>query len=321
MRKQAFGPYQVSVIGMGTAEFGGKHPESLARELLDAYMELDGNFIDTARVYGDFMTPKNGESEKIVGRWMADRGNRDRIFLSTKGGHPPIDDMSQNRLSPEDIRSDMAESLEDLRTDHVEIYWLHRDDPERPVGQIMETLQELKEKGYTRLIGVSNWTPGRIREANAYADAHGLTPLCANQPQFSLARQQFFLDPTTRGMDAETWRMHRETGMICCCFSSQAHGYYTRLDTKGENALTEDLRREFDCPENRAVLERIRVVREETGLSVGAVALAWLISQPFPTFPLVGASRVEHVAALREAGEAMLTERQRDLLRQPPCAV
>ena len=165
------------------------------------------------------------------------------------------------------------------------------------------------------MIGVSNCVPERIREANAYAAAHGLTRLSANQPQFSLARQGFFLDPTTRGMDAETWRMHRETGMTCCCFSSQAHGYFTRLDRQGEGALTDSLRKEFDSPENRAILERIRTVREETGLSVGSIALAWLISQPFPTFPLVGASRVEHVEALREAGDAVLTDEQRDMLR------
>ena len=316
MRKQLFGAYPVSVIGFGTAEFGGRHPESLARELMDAYVSIGGNFIDTARVYGDFATPRNGESEKIVGRWMEDRGNRDRIFLSTKGGHPPFTDLHHSRLSPEEVRSDMAASLEDLRTDHVEIYWLHRDDESRPVGGIMETLQSLIEDGAARMIGVSNWRPERIREANAYADAHGLTRLIANQPQFSLARQHFFLDDTTRGMDAETWQMHAETGMICCCFSSQAHAYFTRLEKGGEAALTENLKKEFDSPENRSILDGIRKVQEETGLSVGSVALAWLIAQPFPTFPLVGASRVEHVEALREAGDAALTEKQRDFLRR-----
>lgn len=315
MRKQALGSCEVSVIGMGTAEFGGRHPEGLARDLLDAYVSLGGNLVDTARVYGDFATPRNGESEKIVGRWMEDRGNRREIFLSTKGGHPPFHDMHRSRLSPEEIRGDMAASLEDLRTGYVDIYFLHRDDPSRPVGGIMETLHGLVEDGYTRMIGVSNWAPARIREANDYAEAHGLTRLSVNQPQFSLAQQRFFLDPTTRGMDAETWRMHRETGMACFCFSSQAHGYFTRLDTRGDSALTDNLRREFDCPENRAVLERIRAVSGETGLSVGSIALAWLTGQPFPTFPLIGASRVEHVLALREAGDAVLTEAQRDMLR------
>ena len=113
--------------------------------------------------------------------------------------------------------------------------------------------------------------------------------------------------------------MHAETGMTCCCFTSQAHGYFTRLDRQGEGSLPESLRREFDCPENRATLERIRAVREETGLSVGSIALAWLISQPFPVFPLAGASRTEHVEAMREAGDAMLTDRQRDLLRIMAC--
>ena len=319
MRKQAFGAYEVSVIGFGTADFGGRLPEGLARELMDAYVSIGGNFIDTARVYGDFATPRNGESEKIIGRWMAERGNRDRIFLSTKGGHPPFADMHRSRLSPEEIRNDMADSLEDLQTDHVEIYWLHRDDETRPVGGILETLQGLVEKGFARMAGVSNWKPERIREANAYAEAHGLIRLAANQPQFSLARQVSVPDPTTRGMDAGTWKMHAETGMVCCCFTSQAHGYFTRLDRQGEGSLPESLRREFDCPENRATLERIRAVREETGLSVGSIALAWLISQPFPVFPLAGASRAEHVEALREAGDAMLTDRQRDLLRSMAC--
>ena len=170
-----------------------------------------------------------------------------------------------------------------------------------------------------RMAGVSNWKPERIREANAYAEAHGLIRLAANQPQFSLARQVSVPDPTTRGMDAGTWKMHAETGMTCCCFTSQAHGYFTRLDRQGEGSLPESLRREFDCPESRATLERIRAVREETGLSVGSIALAWLISQPFPVFPLAGASRAEHVEALREAGDAMLTDRQRDLLRSMAC--
>ncbi len=318
MRKQPFGSYEVSVIGFGTADFGGRHPEGLARDLMDTYVSIGGNFIDTARVYGDFATPRNGESEKIVGRWMEARGNRDRIFLSTKGGHPPLSDLHRSRLAPEELRDDMAASLEDLRTDHVEIYWLHRDDESRPVGGIMETLQGFVEDGRARMVGVSNWRPERIREANAYAEAHGLVSLAANQPQFSLARQHFFLDNTTRGMDEETWRMHAETGMVCCCFSSQAHAYFTRLDRGGEAALTENLKKEFDSPENRAIMDRIRRVQEETGLSVGSIALAWLTAQPFPAFPLAGASRTEQVEALREAGEAVLTESQRDLLRPMP---
>jgi len=311
------GTDRVSVIGLGTSEFGGRCPESLARDFMDAYLALDGNFIDTARVYGDFKSPRNGESEKVIGRWMADRRARGRVFLSTKGAHPPLENMGQSRLSREEIRRDIGESLEALQTDHVDIFFLHRDDENRPVGEIMETLESLIRDGSTRMTGVSNWKPGRIREANAYAAAHGLTPLTANQPQFSLAKQVRSLDPTLTAMDRDTYRMHLETNMACCCFSSQAHGFFTKLDQGGEESLAPNVRAEFLCPENRAVYERIKTVQKETGLSVGAIALAFLTCQPFPTFALVGCSKMEHLCALKEAGDAALNDAQRDFLRQP----
>ena len=315
MRKQAFGAYQVSVIGLGSGDFGGTCDESLARDMMDTYVAMGGNFIDTARVYGDFKTPRNGESEKVIGRWMAEHHCRDQIFLSTKGGHPPLGNMRQSRLSRDEVRRDMMESLHDLQTDHVDIYWLHRDDESRPVGDIMETLQSLIEDGSARMTGVSNWRPERIAEANRYAEAHGLTKLAANQPQFSLARQVYCADDTLVTMDQATWRLHRETGMACCCFSSQARGFFTKLDELGQEDLPEKLKRDYLCQENLAVFERIKKVQEETGLSVGAVALAYLTCQPFPTFALVGASRIEHVKALKGAGDAVLTPEQRDDLR------
>lgn len=315
MRKQAFGDTLVSVIGLGSGDFGGKTSESQAREFLDAYAAMGGNLIDTARVYGDFVTPRNGESEKVIGRWLADHRCREKIFLSTKGGHPPLQDMGCSRLSREEIRGDMAESLHDLQTDHVDIFWLHRDDESRPVGDIMETLQSLIEDGSTRMTGVSNWRPERIEEANQYAVSHGLTPLTANQPQFSLARQVRCYDPTLVTMDEKTWKMHLRTGMVCCCFSSQAGGFFTKLEASGWDQLKENLKNDYGCEENLRILEKLRDLRRETGLSVGALALAYLTCQPFPTIALVGASRMEHVLALKESGDAVISPQQRDRLR------
>ena len=316
MRKQRFGGYQASVIGLGTGEFGGKCPESLAREFMDAFVGMGGNFIDTARVYGDFVTPRDGESEKVIGRWMAERHNRDRVFLSTKGGHPALGAMWKSRLSREEVRRDMEGSLNDLQTDHVDVYWLHRDDESRPVGELMETLHSLAEDGSARMIGVSNWKPRRIREAIAYAAAHGLTPLSANQPQFSLAVQRVSPDPTLTAMDGETWRLHRETGLVCCGFSSQAHGFFTKLEQGGPEALSGNVKRAFLSEENQAIMDRLTVLKKETGRSVGALALAYLTSQPFPTFALAGVSRLSQIETLREAGETTLTPAQRDVLRK-----
>lgn len=116
-------------------------------------------------------------------------------------------------------------------------------------------------------------------------------------------------------MDAKTWRMHRQTGMICCCFSSQAGGFFTKLDASGWEKLPDNLKNDYGCEENLHILEKLRALRGETGLSVAALALAYLTCQPFPTFALVGASRIEHVLALKEAGDAVLSPRQRDGLR------
>ena len=319
MRTHRFGGRDVSVIGLGSGEFGGACPEGKAREFLDAFSEMGGNLIDTAHVYGDFKTPRNGESERVIGRWMADRHCRDRVFLSTKGGHPPLSDMKHSRLSREEIRADWAESLEALQTDRVDIYWLHRDDENRPVGEIMETLQELIEDGSVALLGASNWSARRIREANAYAAGHGLTPFAANQPQFSLAKSVFQQDRTLQSMwDEGMWKMHREWNFPCFCFSSQAHGFFTKLDALGEENLPENVKRKFLSPENLAIYQRIKNVQAETGLPVGAVALAFLTCQPFPCFALAGASSLEQVTALREAGDAVLTLAQRDYLKKWP---
>ena len=316
MRTRQFGQRQVSVIGLGSGEYGGTCPEGQAREFMDAYRALGGNFIDTARVYGDFVTPKNGESEKVIGRWMADRHCRKDIFLSTKGGHPPMREMNRSRLSREEVRGDLAESLDALQTDHVDIFWLHRDDVHRPVGEIMETLQGLMDDGTAAMVGVSNWHPGRIREALAYAQAHGLTPLSANQPQFSLAAQAYFPDPTLTTMDAETYRLHTETGLACCCFSSQAHGFFTKLDETGPDRLPDSVKAQYLCPENLAIYERMKQARQETGLDLHTLALCYLTSQPFPTFALVGASKLAHIHALKAAADAALTPAQRDFLRR-----
>lgn len=315
MKYRDFYGAEASVIALGSSEFGGTCPQEKAFDLMDAYAAIGGNFIDTARVYGDFATPKNGESEKVIGRWMALRHNRAHIFLSTKGAHPPLSDMSCGRLGREDIRGDLAASLDALGTDCVDVYWLHRDDERRDVGDIMETMQSLIDDGWTRRIGTSNWRPARIREANAYAAAHDLTPFCANQPQFSLARQMIVEDPTLVAMGAETYRLHRETGMICVPFSSQAKGFFSKYAELGEAGLPDKAKRRFLSPENMQVYARILEVRAQTGLSVGAIALAYLTCQPFPTFPIAGASRVEQVLALAEAGDAALTDAQRDFLR------
>ncbi len=316
MRYAEFCGRETAVIALGTMDFGGKIEEGRAREFMDAYVEIGGNFIDTARIYGDFVRKIQGGSEQVIGRWMEDRRCREQIVLGTKGGHPDPATMHTGRLSHGEILDDMRRSLDNLRTDCVDVYWLHRDDVSRPVEDILESLTDLVESGMTRFVGVSNWKPERIVEANASAAQHGLVKLYANQPQFSLARQIVVEDETLCQMDGEIYAMHVRENMPCVCFSSQAKGFLSKLDQGGEAILPDKARRRYLCEENLAVFERCRALSAQTGLSVNAIALAWLTSQPFPTFPIAGVSKMEHIEALREAGDAILTAQQRDSLRR-----
>ena len=316
MRYADFCGKQASVIALGTMDFGGRIEESRAREFMDAYVEIGGNFIDTARIYGDFAKKIQGGSEQMIGRWLEDRHCRDKIVLGTKGGHPDPATMHTGRLSHDEVLSDMQRSLDNLRCDCVDIYWLHRDDPTRPVEDILETLTDLVEKGMTCHVGVSNWTPARILEAKEASEKRGLVRIRANQPQFSLARQVVVEDDTLCQVDAQTYQMHVRENLICQPFSSQAKGFLAKMDAQGEGVLTDKARRRYLCEENLAVLRRAQALSRDTELSVGAISLAWLTSQPFPTFPIAGVNRMEHIEALKEAGDAVLTAEQRDWLRR-----
>lgn len=314
MRYRDFLGRKTSVLCLGTVGLGFDFSQKQSNEILDAYVELGGNFLDTARVYGDFAGGVCGISERAVGNWLAARRNREQIIVGTKGGHPELSAMNVGRLDRENLSDDIRRSLDDLMVDQVDIYWLHRDDVSRPVGEILETLNGFLQAGYTRFIGVSNWTTARIREANAYAAAHGTTGFCANQPQFSLARQEVMTDPTLYQMDREMYEFHVETGMPCVPFSSQAKGFFIKLHDGAE--ISDGAKRRFDSPGNRAIYARLLALSEETGYSVGALSLAYLTCNRFDIFPIVGVSRLSQVEFLREAGDARISLEQAVSLRE-----
>lgn len=249
-----------------------------AFDFLDTYLAYGGNFIDTARIYGF------GDCETALGRWLVKGGNRDKVFLGTKGGHPEISSMHTGRLSRNELEFDILHSLDALKTDHVDMYYLHRDDTSRPVADILETLNLFLQKGYARHIGVSNWRAGRIAEAQEYAAAHGLTGFSADQPQFSLARQHTVIDDTLVEMDSRLYEYHKQTNMMCVCYSSQAKGYFMKL--QNGDPLPELTRRMFDSDGNRQIYDRIAAA----GADACAVSLSYVLRQPFPTFAIAGSS-------------------------------
>lgn len=306
-----------AAICLGTSNLGSTVDRQASFYLLDAYLDLGGNFIDTASVYANWLPGKESVSEKTLGRWHRQRGNRDRLLLATKGGHPDLSTMHVSRLSRAEIVHDLDASLSNLQTDVIDLYWLHRDDLTRPVQEILEVLHDQVEAGKIRTFGCSNWRAPRIRAAQAYAAQRGLRGFVANQMQWSLARAdpEAIADKTTVAMDGDLYSYHLETGLAAIPYSSQANGFHQKLASGARDRMSPGMLRTYDHAENRACFNRIQALAEETGWSVTQIALGYLQSHPFPTLPIVGCKNVEHLRDSLSAADVRLSPEQVQYLR------
>ena len=278
-------------LALGTAPFGTGIPRDTAFAVLDAFTDLGGNLIDTAAVYG------MGVSEQTLGEWMCLRGSRNRVVISTKGGHPSLPDWSR-RVTETDIRADMEDSLRYLGTDHVDIYFLHRDDESKPVEAIMPILDTLVREGKTRLIGASNWTVARIDEANTFARENGMAEFSVSQIFHNAAviNKEGVYDPTLVAMDPTEHEGYEVNGLPVMAYTSQAQGLFSHIRDRGYVGLSEGMVNTYLNPATKARAERILAVAAETGISPTAVSLVYLLrDQKVKTFPILGISRVERL--------------------------
>ena len=280
--------------------------------LLDSLLKLGCNTIDLAHVYS------GGKCERIVGDWMEARGNRDEIVILTKGAHHNAD---RNRVTDYDIKSDLYDSLARLKSDHIDLYLLHRDDPSVPVGPIVEALNEHADAGRIHAFGGSNWSVERLREANKYAEAHGLIPFAASSPNFSLADQveepwPGCLSLSGRQGDADrAW--YEGNRMPVFTWSSLAQGFFSGRLTRenfprmeADEALTESCIRAYCHPQNFDRLERALELAREKKVTVPQIALAYVLSHPLNSFTLIGCRSGEEMAANIEALELALTPQE-----------
>ena len=289
MRFLPFEPLEVplSRLALGTLGFS---PATRDRDyaVLDAWVEAGGTVIDTAHVYD------GGDAERLLGQWFRDRpGVRERLVLVTKGAHP---DGDRVRVTPADIARDLGESIERLGGP-VDLYLLHRDDQAVAVGELIDALDAHRRAGDIRAFGVSNWTLPRIEEANAYAAARGVTGVSCNSPHLSLAVQN---EPPWPGClsatDAEARAWHARVGMPLLAWSAQAGGFFAGASSPVyENAANR---------ERRARAEQLG--RRARG-TANAVALAWVLAQPFPTIAVIGPHSVEHLRSSLEALDVRLS--------------
>lgn len=289
---------QVSQLCYGTNMLGTAIDQGQANEILDTFVELGGNFLDTARSYGDWIPDAPvGASERAIGAWLKGR-KREDVVIATKGCFMDlrVGDW-RNRVTPADLAVDIGQSLEHLGIDSIDLYWLHADNPEAPVQPIIDALIEHQQAGRIRYFGASNWTPERVREANAYAASIGHQGFVACQPFWGLAvpnrenaAQQGYLYYYEDGFQS----LHAD-GLMMIPYSAQSGGYFTKRAAGGLEAVPEALRARHDNPANDARLQAVQDVAQKRGVSINEVVLAYLTSQPYPTIPIFGGRLPEQI--------------------------
>lgn len=289
----------VSKLIMGSDFFRLDNRQEVS-DVLGHYLAIGGNTIDSAFIYC------GGQSEQALGIWMDELGNRDDINIFTKGAHH---DQNGPRVNAEAIRSDLFTSLERLRTDYIDLYALHRDDPSIPVGVILEALNEHVEAGRIRAFGGSNWTHARLQEANDYAAKNGLVGFSFSSPNLSLAKAK---EPFWSGcvsVDEEALRWHESTQLPLLSWSSQARGFFTGRYTPDvlDNA---DLVRVFYSDENWTRLHRAEQLAKQKGVTAIQIALAYVLSQPFPACALIGPRNEAEMLSCRDGAELVLTPQE-----------
>lgn len=292
----------VSRLVLGTMIINrGDRERSFA--LLDAAVAAGITTLDCAHVYA------GGDSERCIGEWMQERGNRERIVIVTKGCHHNAD---RQRVTPWDIAADLHDSLARLKTLYADVWLLHRDDTSAPVGPIVEALDGLRRQGKVRAYGGSNWTHRRIAEANAYAGAHGLQPFTASSPNFSLAEQ--VRDPWGPGCvsiggpaNAEARAWYASAGVPVLAYSSLARGLLSGRLSRGNwgdaaKILDGAAHTAYAHEVNLQRLDRLHELAGKRDCTVPQLALAWVLQQaPLSVHALVGAADAGEIAACVQA--------------------
>ena len=246
-----------------------------AAVMFDDFFQRGGNGFDTAYIYG------GGHCERILGQWVNNRGIRDKVVILDKGAHTPFCD-------PKYLTAQLLESLDRLQTDHLDIYMMHRDNPQVPVAEFIDVLNEHIKAGRIRTFGVSNWTIQRVEAANEYARKRKLQGISAVSNNFSLARM---IDPVWAGCVAASDSASREwfnrTQMPLMPWSSQARGFFTGRAGKDKLA-DKELVRCWYSEDNFQRRQRAMELARRRRTTPIAIALAYVLCQPFPTFALIG---------------------------------
>ncbi|MFF5567926.1 aldo/keto reductase [Streptomyces sp. NPDC012623] len=291
---------QVYPLNLGGNVFGWTADEKESFAVLDGYTAVGGNFIDTADTYTSWIPGhQGGESESVLAKWFAARGNRSDVVLATKvGAHPRY-----KGLSAANIKAAAEASLTRLGTDYIDLYYTHYDDESVPVEEIITALDQLVREGKVRAIGASNISAERLNASLAFSERAGLARYVALQPHYNLVSRD-----TYEGELQDTVAAH---GLSAVPYYGLAAGFLTgkyRPGTTVDSARAGGAAKYLESDRGVKVLGALDRVAQAHGAELATVALAWLASRPTVVAPIASARSTDQLPALLAAAELKLTE-------------
>lgn len=288
-------------IVLGGNIFGWTADKDQSFTLLDAFLDAGGRSVDTADVYSAWIDGNSGgESETIIGEWFASRGNRDKVVLATKVFQHP----QRPGLRPENIRAALDDSLRRLQTDHVDLYYAHRDDPDVPQEEYLGAFDELVRAGKVREIGATTFTADRLRSATRIAQEQGLTPFTVSQDHYNLVE---------RGIEKDVLPAVEELGLVELPYWSLASGFLTGKYRPGLKVDSQRAGQAGAYLEDERTVHLLSVLDDVAaahGVGVTAVSLAWLRSRPAVAAPIASGRTVEQLGGLFESIGLQLTAQE-----------
>ncbi|WP_445394751.1 aldo/keto reductase [Streptomyces sp. LE64] len=295
-------------LALGGNVFGWTADTSQTFAVLDAYADAGGNFLDTADVYSAWADGnRGGESETLIGRWMAARGNRADVVVATKvGSHPDY-----KGLSATTVKAAADASLTRLGTDYIDLYYTHFDDVTVPVEEIVGALDDLVRAGKVRAVAASNISPERLQESLDFSDREGLARYAVLQPEYNLVARDSYEGPLQQ--------VASRNGLAAVPYFSLASGFLTgkyRPGTPVDSARSGSASRHLATDRGRRVLAALDAVAAERGAEPATIALAWLAARPTIAAPLASARTPEQLTALLAVAELELTDAELSLLTE-----
>jgi aryl-alcohol dehydrogenase (NADP+) len=278
--------------------FGWTIDEERSFAVLDAYFRAGGNFIDTADSYGRRGSGGAGESERIIGRWIASRGNREELVIATKVGMAP----DLKGLSRATIRRGIEGSLQRLGIDRVDLYYAHRDDPDTPLQETLGEFGALIREGKIGHAGASNYSAARLQEAARVGREQGMAAYVALQPHYNLLERGEY--------EGELATVCEREGLACVPYFGLARGFLTGKYRRGgvevDSPRAAGVRESYFNERGFAVLDALDEVAATHDTTVAAVALAWLTAQPTVLAPIASATSTQQLGELLPSAELEL---------------